>query len=81
MKVLEWQQHLSHCKSMLIIPDAQWQLTPQSKVRAGRQFISFKLLWLSSLPARMKKTQSKMKRYGGHNFEHRFSDAKGQLTL
>ena len=33
MKVLEWQ-HFSHCKSMMIIPDAQGQLTPgpQSQV-------------------------------------------------
>ena len=29
MKVLEWQQHFSHCKSMVIFPDAQGQLTPQ----------------------------------------------------
>ena len=79
MKVLEWQQHFSHCKSLAIIPAAQGQLTPQSQVRAGKN--SSKLLWLSSIPARMKKIKSKMKALeSGHNCEHRFSDANGQLT-
>ena len=32
MKVQEWSQRFSHYKSMGIIPDAQGQLTPQSKV-------------------------------------------------
>ena len=32
MKVLEWSQHISHCKSMQIFYDAQGKLTPQSKV-------------------------------------------------
>ena len=41
--------------------DAQGQLTLQSVVEYGRNSNSSKLLWLSSLPARMKKTQSKMK--------------------
>ena len=31
MKVLEWSQQISHCKSMQIFYDAQ-KLTPQSKV-------------------------------------------------
>ena len=35
MKVLEWQQNFSQCKSMVIIPDAQEQLNPQFQVRAG----------------------------------------------
>ena len=30
MKVLERQQNFTHCKSMVIIPDAQGQLIPQS---------------------------------------------------
>ena len=30
MKVLEWYQKISHCKSMQIFYDAQGQLTPQS---------------------------------------------------
>ena len=29
MKALEWSQHFSHYKSMVIFPDAQGQLTPQ----------------------------------------------------
>ena len=32
MKVLEWSQQISHCKSMQIFYDAQGRLTPQSKV-------------------------------------------------
>ena len=32
MKVLEWSQQISHCKSMQIFYDAQGKLTPQSKV-------------------------------------------------
>ena len=32
MKVLEWSQQISHCKSMQIFYDAQGNLTPQSKV-------------------------------------------------
>ena len=32
MKVLEWSQQISHCKSVLIFYDAQGKLTPQSKV-------------------------------------------------
>ena len=32
MKVLEWSQQISHCESMQIFYDAQWKLTPQSKV-------------------------------------------------
>ena len=31
-KMLEWPQHISHCKSMGIFPDVQWQLFPQSVV-------------------------------------------------
>ena len=32
MKVLEWSQQISHCKSMQIFYDAQGKLTPQFKV-------------------------------------------------
>ena len=32
MKVLEWSQQISHCKSMQIFYEAQGKLTPQSKV-------------------------------------------------
>ena len=32
MKVLEWSQQISHCKSMQVFHDAQGKLTPQCKV-------------------------------------------------
>ena len=32
MKVLEWSQQISHCKSMQIFYDVQGKLTPQSEV-------------------------------------------------
>ena len=32
LKVLEWSQQISHCKSRQIFYDAQGKLTPQSKV-------------------------------------------------
>ena len=61
MKALEWPQHIPHCKPMGIFPNAQGQLSPQSVVGSGRNSNSIKSLWLSSLPARMKKIRSKMK--------------------
>ena len=61
MKVLEWSQQISYCKSMQIFYDAQGKLTPQSEVGSTLNSNSSKLLWLSLLPARMKKIQSKMK--------------------
>ena len=58
MKVLEWSQQISNCKSM-----QYWEvkLTPQSEVGSTLNSNSSKLLWLSLLPARMKKILSKMK--------------------
>ena len=61
IKELECSQDSSHYKSMGIFLDAQWQLTPQSFVRSGRISNSFEILWMSALPASMKKIQSKMK--------------------
>ena len=61
MKELECSQDFSHNKSMGIFPDAQGQLTPQSLVRSGRISNSFEILWMSSLPASMKKIRSKVK--------------------
>ena len=46
---------------MGIFPDAQGQLTPQSEVKPTRNSKTFEMLWLSLLPARIKKIQSKMK--------------------
>ena len=61
MKELEWSQHFSHYKSMGIFPDAQGQLTPQYLFRSGRISNSFEMLWMSVLPARIRKIRSKMK--------------------
>ena len=61
MKGLECSQDFSHYKSMRIFPDAQGQLTPQSLVRSGRILYLSEMLWMSSLPASMKKIRSKMK--------------------
>ena len=53
MKELECSQDFSHYRSMGIFPDTQGQLTPpQSLVRILK---SSKTLWLSLLPAKMKK--------------------------
>ena len=46
---------------LFFFSDTQGQLTPKSAVEFCRNSNSPKLLWLSSLPARMKKIQSKMK--------------------
>ena len=59
MKELECSQDFSHYKSMGIFPDAQGQLTPQSLVESGPNLSE--ILWLSLLPASMKKIRSKMK--------------------
>ena len=61
MKVLECSQHFSHHKSMRIFPDAQGQLTYKSLVGSCRISYPFEILWLSLLPARIKKNKSKMK--------------------
>ena len=61
MKEVECSQDFSHYKSMGIFPDAQGQLTPHSLVRSGRNLNSSEMVWSFSLPARMKKTRSKMK--------------------
>ena len=60
MKELECSQDFSHYRSMGIFPDAQGQLTPQSLVRSGQISNSSEMLWLSSLPAKMKKIRSKI---------------------
>ena len=57
MKVLEWSQHLSHYKSIGIFPDSQGQLTRKSLVGSCRISNPFVILWLSLLPARIKKNK------------------------
>ena len=61
MKLLESPQKTFHCKSMQISYDAHWQLTQQSEVDSTLSSNSPKSLWLSLLPERMMKIQSKMK--------------------
>ena len=61
IKTLERSQDFSCYKSKGIFPDAQGQVTLQSMVGSGQISISSKTLWLSSLPAKMKKLRSKMK--------------------
>ena len=61
MKELECSQDFSQYKSMGIFPDAQEQLTPQSLVRSGQISNLSEILWMSSLPASMKKIRSKIK--------------------
>ena len=61
MKELECSQDFSYYKSLGIFLDAQGQLTPQSLVRSGRISNSSEMLWITSLPASMKKIRSKMK--------------------
>ena len=86
MKALDCSQDFSHYKSMGIFSDAQGQLTQQSLVRSGRISNSSDILWMSSLPASMKKIQLKMKALDcSQDFSHYksmgiFSDAQGQLT-
>ena len=61
MKELECSKDFFHYKSMGIFPDAQGQLIPQSLVQSGRISNSSEMLWVSSLPASMKKIRSNMK--------------------
>ena len=71
---------------MTFFSDAQGQLTPKSAAEFCPNSNSSKLLWLSSLPARMKKIESKMKALEClQDFPHYrsmgiFLDAQGQLT-
>ena len=60
MKVLEWSQRFSHHKSMGIFPNAQGQLTHKSFVGNCPISNTSEILWVSLLPARIKKNQSKM---------------------
>ena len=59
--VMEWSQRFFHYKSMGIFPNAQGQLAHKSFVGYCPIPNPSKILWLSSLPARIKKNQSKMK--------------------
>ena len=60
MKVLDWSQGFSHYKSMGIFSNAQGQLTHKSFVGNCPISNPSEILWVSLLPVRMKKIQSKM---------------------
>ena len=66
--------------------DAQGQITPESAAVSGRNLNSSKLLCMSSLPARMRMIDSKIKELEcSQDFSHYksmgfFQDAQGQLT-
>ena len=82
MKELECSQDFSHYKSMGIFTDTQGQLTPQSLVRSGRISNSSDMLWMSLLPASLKKDL--IKNEGARvdtTLYSNFSDAQGQITL
>ena len=67
--------------------DTQGQITLELVVVSGRNLNSFKLSCMSSLPARMRMIESKMKELEcSQDFSHFksmgiFPDAQGQLTL
>ena len=61
MTALEWSQYFFHYKSMGIFPDAQGQVTHKSLVGSCWILNPFEMLWLFSLPVRIKKIQLKMK--------------------
>ena len=59
MKVLEWSQRFSHYKSMGIFPNTKGQLTHKSFVRYCPFSNPSETLWVSLLPARIKKNNQK----------------------
>ena len=61
LKALERSQHFSHYKSMGIFSDAQGQVTHTPLIESCPISNPSEILWVSLLPARMKKIQSKMK--------------------
>ena len=61
IKALECSQDFPHYKSMEVFSNAQGKLTPQSLGESCRISYLSEILWLSSIPARMKKIRSKMK--------------------
>ena len=86
LKALEWSQHISHYKSMGIFPNAQGQVTHKSLVGSYWILNPSETLWVSLLPARMKKIHSKLKALvWSQYFSHYKSmgilpNAQGQVT-
>ena len=77
---LEWSQQFSHYKSMGIFPDPQGQLTEQSVVESCLIPNLSKILWLSPLPSRIKKSNKNEGARVVTTLYIDFSDAQGQLT-
>ena len=61
LKASERSQHFSHCRPVGIFSVAQGQETHKCLIRSCPISNTSKILWLTLLPARMKKIQSKMK--------------------
>ena len=69
----EWaslETPFSHYKSMGNFSDAQGHLTLKGVVRSGRNLNSSEILWLSSLPASLKKSDKKQEKRWRHRFPH-----------
>ena len=67
MKALEWLYNFSVYKSMGFFQDAQGQLTPQSLIQSYEISKPYKILWMSSLSARMMTSNQKWRHQSGHN--------------
>ena len=67
LKALKRSQYFSHYKSMGIFSEAQGRVTHKSLIGSCQISNPSEILWVSLLPARMKKIQSKMKALECHN--------------
>ena len=84
MKVLECSQDFCHYKSMVIFPDAQGQLTPQSTVRSGQISNLVESRDFMDVLLTCKNEEDPIKNRGARLFTTlyiNFSDAQGQITL
>ena len=82
MKALEWSQQFSHYKSMGIFPDAQGQLTTQSKVWSAQ--FSNPIRDFMVVLAICKNEEDPIKNEGVKvviTLSIIFQDVQGQLTL
>ena len=76
MNELKWSQHFPII-STCVFPDAQGQLTPQSVVRSSQISNSYETLWLSWLPAKMKRIRSKKALECSKHYTSIFQTLKG----
>ena len=86
IEALECSQHSSSIYLYVNFSDTQGQITLESVVVSGRNLNSSKLSCMSSLPARMRMIESKIKElecsqdYSHYKSMGIFPDAQGQLT-